>query len=212
MPRLGFSGSSQVTISSAITASQNIAQIAGNPVLVGRTGQILMAIGDPTANQNMNVDSHGSAHVLLYDASGNVLASLANPVRVDPTGTTTQPVSLQPGGGTDITATATGGNASNAATLPGVAGKTTYITGFQVTASGATAGLDATVTVAGVISGTMNYTFTFPAGVLVAATPLIVNFARPVPASAVNTAIVVTLPAGGAGNTNASVSAQGLQL
>jgi len=117
------------------------------------------------------------------------------------------PGSLQ----TAITSSASAGNASNVATLAGVAGKTTYITGFSATASGSTAALDVTVTVAGTISGTLNYTFTFPVGALVAAQPLVVNFSQPIPASAANTAITVTLPAGGVGNTNASIAAYGFQ-
>lgn len=68
-----------------------------------------------------------------------------------------------------------------------------------------------TLTVAGTITGTMNYTFNFPAGALVAAQPLVVTFGFPVPASATNTAIVVTNPAGGAGNTNSTCAAQGFQ-
>jgi hypothetical protein len=115
--------------------------------------------------------------------------------------------------GTAITASS--GNVANAnavATLPGVAGKTTYINGFILTASGSTSGLPVVATVAGVITGTLSFIFTFPAGVLVAATPLSVHFAQPIPASAANTAIVVALPAGGSGNTNAAASAYGFQL
>jgi hypothetical protein len=121
--------------------------------------------------------------------------------------------SAAPPQGTDITASS--GNQANAgavATLPGVAAKTTFITGFEITASGSTVGLDVVVTVVGVITGTMTYIFTFPIGVAVPGNPLIVEFSRPIPASGVNTAIVVTLPAGGAGNTNAAVSAHGFQL
>lgn len=103
-------------------------------------------------------------------------------------------------------------NAAAVATLAAAAGKTTYITGFQLTASGSTVGLDVTVTLTGLISSNMSFTFTFPAGVLSAAQPLIVTFPQPIPASAVNTAIVLTLPAGGAGNTNATATAQGFQL
>lgn len=115
-------------------------------------------------------------------------------------------------GATPITASS--GNVANApavATLAGAAAKTTYINGFQCTASGATAGLAVNVTVAGCVTGTMTYAFVFPAGV-VSATPLLVTFPEPIPASTVNTAIVVTLPASGAGGTNASVSAQGFQV
>lgn len=103
-------------------------------------------------------------------------------------------------------------NAAAVATLAAVAGKTTYIHGFQITAAGATAGLPVVVTVAGLLGGTQSFIFTFPAGALVGATPLNINFGRPLPASAVNTPIVVTCPAGGAGNTNAAATAQGFQL
>lgn len=103
-------------------------------------------------------------------------------------------------------------NASAVATLAAAAGKMTYITGFQCTASGATAGADVTVTVAGVVGGTMNYTQTAPTGATLGAYPLIVPFSHPIPASAINTAIVVTMPALGTGNTNATCAAQGFQL
>lgn len=115
--------------------------------------------------------------------------------------------------GTAITAAS--GNVANgsaAATLAAAAAKTTYITGFTVTATGATLGLPVLVTVTGTITGTLTYVFAAIAGVLLISQPLIVNFPTPVPASAVNTAIVVTLPALGAGNTNAAVVATGFQL
>jgi hypothetical protein len=100
-------------------------------------------------------------------------------------------------------------NASAAATLTGTATTTVYITGFEVTGSGSTAGLPVTVTVAGLLGGTRSYTYSFVAGVLVANVPLVVAFYPALPASAINTAIVVTCPAGGAGNTNNTVVAHG---
>lgn len=103
-------------------------------------------------------------------------------------------------------------NASAAATLAGAASLTTYITGFQCTPGGATAAALVIVTVAGVITGTMSYIAGAPAGVAVMGQPLIVQFPTPVPASAVNTAIVVTMPALGGGNTNAACSAQGFRF
>lgn len=103
-------------------------------------------------------------------------------------------------------------NASAAATLAAAAGETTYITGFEITASGATAAAVVTVTVTGTIGGTLSYTFVAPAGATAQATPLVVEFPRPIPASAANTAIVVTLPALGAGNTNATVVAHGFRV
>jgi hypothetical protein len=108
--------------------------------------------------------------------------------------------------------TGSSGNVANAtatASLPAVAGKTNFLTGFQCTATGATGALVVNVTVTGLVTGTATYTFVFPAGVTVQATSLIVSFVTPVKASAVNTAIVVTLPAGGTGNTNAAVNVQG---
>ena len=100
-------------------------------------------------------------------------------------------------------------NASAVATLTPAAGKTAYITGFEVTGSGATTPLPVTVTVVGLLGGTRHYTYTFIAGVLIANTPLIVEFTRPLPASAVDIAIVVTCPASGAGGTNNTVVAHG---
>lgn len=111
--------------------------------------------------------------------------------------------------------TAASGNVANAnavATLAAAAGKNTFICGFTMTAAGATAAAVVSATVAGIITGTATYTFVAPTGAAVAATPLVVSFGTCVPSSAQNTAIVVTLPALGAGNTNASVSAWGFQL
>lgn len=102
-------------------------------------------------------------------------------------------------------------NATATATLAGVAGKTTYITGFQCTAAGATAALAVSATVSDG-TWTQTYAFVYPTGAAVQATPLIVTFPIPVPATAANTAITVTLPASGAGGTNAACNAQGYQL
>ena len=110
--------------------------------------------------------------------------------------------------------TATSGNVANAsaiATLPGAVGKTTYITDFECTASGSTAALVVIATITGTINGSQSFIFVFPAGATVAAQGLIVTLPTPIPASATNTPIVVTLPAGGAGNTNAACNVQGYQ-
>lgn len=107
------------------------------------------------------------------------------------------------------------GNVSNAvavATLPAVAAKTNYLSGFEVTGAGATAALVVTVTVAGVVGGPLSYTYSFPAGAAVSTRPIVVAFDPPLPASGVNTAITVTCPAGGAGNTNNAVTAHGYVL
>lgn len=115
-----------------------------------------------------------------------------------------------------IPVTASSGNVANAsavATLPAsVGGRTTYITGFEITGSGATAALVVTVTVANTVSGTLSYTYVFSLGVAVVNQPLIVEFPKAIPGNASNTAIVVTCPASGAGGTNNTVTAHGYQL
>jgi len=103
-------------------------------------------------------------------------------------------------------------NAAAAAAIAAVAGKTSYLSGFQCSALGATALANVTVTVTGAAGGTLSYKFQFPAGVTVLATLLNVVFDPPIAASAPNTAITVTLPAGGAGNTDAITNAEGFQL
>lgn len=102
-------------------------------------------------------------------------------------------------------------NAIAAATLAAAVGKTTYITGFTVTGAGATAGLPVLVTVTGTLGGTHTHVYAAVAGALLANTPLIVRFTMPIPASDVNTAIVVTVPALGTGNTHSTVVATGYQ-
>lgn len=100
---------------------------------------------------------------------------------------------------------------AGSATLAGAPGKTTYITGFQVTGSGATAASVISITVTGVLGGTITYAYAVPAGATLEGPILTIEFTKPIPASGPNTAIVVNLPSMGAGNTNAAVSAQGYQ-
>lgn len=113
------------------------------------------------------------------------------------------------------TVSASSGNVAAAtatATIPAVAGKRTYISGFEVTASGATGALVVNVTVVGLLGGTRTYAFSAPAGVAVGATPLVVTFSPALQASADNTAIVVSMPTLGAGNTNACINATGFNV
>lgn len=148
---------------------------------------------------------NGIATVIPVDVNDVPLGSTANPM--------VGANAPYPSGSTAITATS--GNvaaASAVATLAKVAAKTTYISGFQVTGAGATSGLPVTVTVVGVITGTLSFTYTAVAGVLLANQPLIVKFDPPIPSSAVNTDIVVTCPTLGTGNTNNTVNAQGFLL
>jgi hypothetical protein len=110
---------------------------------------------------------------------------------------------------------ASSGNVANAvatATIPAIAGKTAYITGFDITGSGATAGAVVNPTITGLLGGITTYSLTVSAGVATADTALQRDFTPGFPASAVNTAIVVSCPALGAGNTNNTVNVYGFYI
>lgn len=109
-----------------------------------------------------------------------------------------------------------GGAASVTATLPASANSTTWIEGFDVTGGGATAASIVEITVTGLqtATGTLKFEMNVLAGVtgpVNAQGGLSVTFPEPLPASAANTAIVVTLPTLGSGNTASSVTAYGFQ-
>lgn len=115
-----------------------------------------------------------------------------------------------PMGATPIMANS--GNAANAsaiATLAAVAGRVNNIVGFDVTGSGATAGLPVVVTVAGLLGGSLTFTYCAAVGALLSNSPLAVRFPMPIPASGANVAITVTCPALGLGATNNVVNAYG---
>jgi len=112
---------------------------------------------------------------------------------------------------TDVDASSANAAAANNVTLPGAAAQTTFITGFEITGNGATAAGPIAVTVTGILGGTKTYVLEIPTIAGVAQVALVVEYARPIPASAVNTAIVVNVPSFGAGNTAAAVTAHGFQ-
>jgi hypothetical protein len=112
---------------------------------------------------------------------------------------------------TDVDASSATAAAANNVTLPGVAGATTYITDFEITGNGATAAGPITITVTGILGGTKTYVLEIPTIASTAQVTLLVVFPRPIPASALNTAIVVNVPSFGAGNTAAAVTAHGFQ-
>lgn len=138
-------------------------------------------------------------------AAALVIMQTAGPVTVQPPGLT----------GATVAIAAASGNVANTAavaTLAAAVGKTTYITGFSITSSGATVGAVVLATLAGLVGGvTFTYVYAVMAGAALGNATLHVDFAIPLPASAVNTAIVLTLPALGVGNTNAAVVIRGYQ-
>lgn len=110
--------------------------------------------------------------------------------------------------------TASSGNVAAAtatATLAAATGKVTYICGFSITSSGSTGALAVSPTVTGTVTGTMTFTYTSVAGATLPNAPLVVPFRDCISASAPNTAIVVSMPTLGAGNTNTTVNAWGYQ-
>lgn len=113
-----------------------------------------------------------------------------------------------PTGAAPITASATGTTAAVVMTLPGAVGRTTYICGFTITST-ATAAINGTATVAGVVTGTMSYVQ--GVGLAPAVVILQEDLTPCIPASAVNTAIVITSAAAGTGGITA-VNAQGYQF
>jgi hypothetical protein len=104
------------------------------------------------------------------------------------------------------------GNVANAnaiATLPAIANRVNYLTSVSFTGGGATAGSLVVATITGVIGGPLSFVFAVPTGVAVGAAPLLLGFESPLWATGPNVAIVATLPALGAGNTNAATSISG---
>lgn len=95
------------------------------------------------------------------------------------------------------------------ATLPAIATKTNYLTGLDIDGGGATAGSVINCTITGLVGGTATFPFTVIAGVLLGNTKSI-RPPAPLPASAVNIAIVASCPSFGAGNTNSALNAYGL--
>jgi hypothetical protein len=116
-----------------------------------------------------------------------------------------------PAGGTAVAGTSGNvANASAAATLAAVAAKTNYVTGAEFTYAGATAASIVVATITGLLGGTQSFVIAVPAGATLGGS-LCIKFDPPHPASAVNTAITATLPALGAGNTNACANVRGIQ-
>jgi len=114
---------------------------------------------------------------------------------------------------TEVGAVATGAASAIAPALAAVAGKTNYLTGFSVDGLGATAASVIEVTVTGLLGGTKRYKLSIPAGATLGLTSrLQVEFARAIPASAVNTAITLNVPSFGAGNTSSVAELHGFLI
>jgi hypothetical protein len=199
----------------ATTAAGETTPCAEQSFVLAATGGVIISWPQVAGATGYNVYGRATGAELLMATitNGTTLTwtddGSVTPSGAMPTTNTARLVVLEASSGTDLTASATGAATALTATLPGTAGRTTFITGFEITGAGATAASNILVTVTGTISGTLNYYLTVPAGATTSITPLVVEFARPIPASAANTAIVVNVPSFGSGNTAAAVTAHG---
>lgn len=111
-----------------------------------------------------------------------------------------------PMGATPVAAAQSGAATALSGTLVSAAGQTVYVQGIVVTGAGATAGSVITVTTTNFALGNNpSFKIVVPTGATTSITPLVLMFNPPIPASAVNTNVVVSVPSFGAGNTDASL-------
>jgi hypothetical protein len=117
-----------------------------------------------------------------------------------------------PLGATPVHASAAVANATATASLPGVASKTTYCAGVVITGGGATAAALVTAVLSGLKGGSASFVVGVGANPAAANEPLVMQFRPPIPASNVNVAIDLNVPAYGAGNTASTATLYGFQL
>ena len=193
------------------TSDLSLAQASTTSGQKGGLGQGAVTTASPTyvtaQTDPLSMDVHGGTRMLIQDTTGTPVdyttAVLVTPSSDYPSGATAE--------------TATSGlvsNTSAVATLATAGGKTTYITGFECTPGSATAGAVVSIVVSGTVSGSMTYdAYATNATTFVPApTATSVQFSRPIPASATNTTIVVTMGAVGTGGATAVCNAHGYQL
>lgn len=113
--------------------------------------------------------------------------------------------------GVPLCVSAAGAAQANNCALPAAVGAYTHIQGFVVSGAGATGASVVDITITGLLGGTMTFKLAIPAGATTGFAPLVVNFPRPLPASASNTAITLNVPSFGAGNLHAAATAFGFQ-
>jgi len=114
-----------------------------------------------------------------------------------------------------IPITGNSGNVANSlafASIPAVAGKTSYICGFHFSSSGSTAAAIVLGGIGNIVGGGGTFVVTSVAGATLKNPDTIVTYTPCIPANAPNTAVTASVPALGAGNTNASIYCWGYQL
>ncbi|HZS57544.1 MAG TPA: hypothetical protein VFA65_24300 [Bryobacteraceae bacterium] len=116
-----------------------------------------------------------------------------------------------PAGASVQFSSAHGGATNVTASFGGASGVTTYLNGFIITSSGSTSAAAVNATVS---DGhwTLNFAYVTQSGVTTSNLPYVVNFPTPLPATTQQTAITITLPSLGTGNTQAAVVIYGFDL
>jgi hypothetical protein len=99
--------------------------------------------------------------------------------------------------------------ATATAAIAAVVDQTGYLAGFSISGGGATGTSRIRATIAGLAIGTMGIDIVVPAGAALAITPIFVTFPNPIPSSAANTAITLSVPSFGTGNLDVSIAIWG---
>jgi hypothetical protein len=131
-------------------------------------------------------------------------------LRADPTGIAITS-DIPPGTPFYATSGASGGAAQVTAAITATANRMGYCTGFDIDGLGATAGSAIAVTLSGILGGTLTWEVGIPAGVTVPFT-YSKRFNPPLQASGVNTAMTLTVPSFGSGNTQSNANIYGFKL
>ena len=96
--------------------------------------------------------------------------------------------------------------------MPAVPGKTNYVTGIEFTPGNATAVAYVIATLVNILGTTLTFIVQVAGTGAVGSSNNQYSFNPPLPASAINTAVTLTMPALGAGNADASVNIHGYYM
>lgn len=143
------------------------------------------------------------------DPNGRIVAALGVLAGgVNPDGSVFSPGVGVPALGNTLTNAGNVAASANNVGLASAVGRLVYLSGFEISGLGSTAGATITITVTG-IPTTLSYTLVIPASVTTAVPTLQVEYSTPIGANATNQAITVNVPSFGAGNTNTTVAVHG---
>lgn len=206
-PAVTISGTAPVSLATVPLPTGAATAYAQGSTTSGQVGTLLMGAVSSTPP----VVTAAQTDALSLTSFNGLRVSCETLAGADCDWSTTGTVALAYPAATTIAGGSSGNvaNASAVATMAAVSGKTNYVCDIQVTGAGSTAGAAVSVTLTGLAEGTKTFTFTAPVGVLVAAYPINLSFPACKAASAVNTAITLTVPATGSGNTNTTANIGG---